>query len=385
MSLNVDELHAWLALSQVPGIGRRLARSLLEHFGSPVAALSAPPGALFPTLDSGRRQTLGAALTLSEPILVEVLQWLAEEPANSVLTLSDADYPPRLLHSPDPPVLLFLQGRRQLLSAPSVGIVGSRHATPHGRRTAHRLAHELGLLGISTVSGLALGIDAAAHEGALEAASFTSGPSTIAVIGNGHREVYPRQHRELYERIRSAGLIVSEYTPATPSRAENFPQRNRIIAGLVSALTVVEATLRSGSLITARLATEAGRDVFAVPGPISSSQSAGCHQLIKQGAGLLECAQDILQASPWAYGSLAPQALPASTEVASANGPRRTATALEHSLSGGALTLDSLGEALSLDQTALNALLLEAEIAGTVVRLPGGRFQWLTPADRNLP
>ena len=380
MSPNVDELHAWLALSHAPGIGRRLARALLEHFGSPAAALRAPPEVLEPALDASKRQALAGALSQSEPVLHQVLQWLSESPANTVLTAADPDYPPRLLHSPDPPLLLFLQGQRPLLSSQAVGVVGSRHATPQGRLTAHRLAHELGGLGIATVSGLALGIDAAAHEGALEAAEATGGPSTIAVIGNGHWEIYPRQNRRLYERLQYRGLIMSEYPPAHPSKAENFPQRNRIIAGLVSALTVVEATLRSGSLITARLAVEAGRDVFAVPGPISSAQSAGCHRLIKQGAGLLECAQDILEASPWAYAAAAQGASTHATVGSSRDGSRPAPAPLERCLAGGPLTLDDIAHAMDMDQTALNALLLEAELSGTVARLPGGRFQWVSPA-----
>jgi DNA processing protein len=304
-----------------------------------------------------------------EALLEATWQWLGAGELRAVLTLGDAGYPAALLETADPPLLLYVQGRVELLAAASVAIVGSRNPTPQGVENARSFARHLSQAGLSVVSGLALGIDGAAHEGALE------GPgSTIAVVGTGLDRVYPKRHLHLAHRIAVDGLMVSEFALGTHPLAANFPQRNRLIAGLSSGTLVVEAALQSGSLITARMANEAGRDVFAIPGSIHSPQSRGCHALIKQGAKLVETAQDILEelrppelSSPaldFGEPELAPDAAP----------PDALLLALGHD----PVTLDALMSRTSQSAAALQVALLELELAGQVARLPGQLFQRVT-------
>ncbi|MFM7972831.1 MAG: DNA-processing protein DprA, partial [Betaproteobacteria bacterium] len=260
-------------------------------------------------------------------------------------------------------------------------------ATPAGQRLAGRLAAELAVLGVEVVSGLAVGIDAAAHEATLN----TGGPgSTIAVVASGLDEVYPRQHRVLFHRIAEAGLVVSEHPLGTPALPAYFPQRNRIIAGLSCAVVVVEATLRSGSLITARLASEAGRDVFAVPGPLSSAQSAGCNRLIKSGAGLLEHVGDIVESQPWAFSpavrqAVAPPGRRQKRPDAAAAGLQPTGpgglsppswSRVSRMLRAKPCDLPELASAVSESASAVSHTLLMAELQGLVARVPGSLYQW---------
>jgi len=359
-----SELVAWLRLLETPGIGREAARRLLAAFGTPQGVLAA-------SIDD-RRQfvTASAATALARPaegihaVLTATLRWLRADDRHHLFLLGEPDYPPHLLETADPPLLLYGRGRVELLRRPSLAMVGSRHATAQGRENARAFAAELGEAGLTIVSGLALGIDAAAHEGALETAG-----GTIAVVGTGLDQAYPRRHAALTEHIADKGLVVSEYSLGTPPRRENFPQRNRIIAGLTRGTLVVEATLQSGSLITARLAAEAGRDVFAMPGSIHSPQARGCHALIKQGAKLVETAQDVLDEL-----GLAPTTTPV-PRVAPEE-PTRTPPLLE-AMGHDPISLDELVARTGWSAAELNARLLELELAGQVERLPGQRFQRL--------
>ncbi len=351
-----DEFAAWLRLLETPGLGREHARRLLAAFGSPDAVLSASPAAW--------RQVAGAAAAaLAEPPpafadrLAAARQWLAASPLHQVITLGDADYPPRLLQSADPPLLLYVQGRPDLLAADSLAVVGSRSPTPQGADNARDFSRQLGTEGLVVVSGMAQGIDGAAHDGAL---AGTSG--TIAVVGTGLDRVYPSRHRALARRIAEHGTLLSEYAPGTPALAENFPQRNRIIAGLSLGTLVVEAALRSGSLITARLASESGREVFAIPGSIHAPLSKGCHALIKQGAKLVESAADIVEEL---RGQRPLPAPPADAP------PEPLLDALGHD----PVTLDALQARTGRPTADLAARLLELELDGHVARLPGGLFQ----------
>ncbi|MES3015751.1 MAG: DNA-processing protein DprA [Pseudomonadota bacterium] len=360
-----DELGAWLRLLETPALGRESARKLLAAFGSPQAVIAASAAA--------RREVVGPAAstaldtgTGTDPLTALIdttLAWLkadAPEP-RAAITIDDPRYPQALLESPDPPLLFYVQGRIELLRGAAIAIVGSRNPTPQGTDNARAFASHLSDAGLTVVSGLALGIDAAAHAGGLEGVA-----STIAVVGTGLDIVYPRRNLGLAHRIAANGLIVSEYALGTPSMAPNFPRRNRIIAGLASGTLVVEAALQSGSLITARLAVEAGRDVFAIPGSIHSPQSRGCHALIKQGAKLVETAQDILEElrMPAAAAGVA-----ASPDATQADDPLLAALGFDP------VTLDALAARTGLGAAELSTRLLGLELDGLIARLPGQLFQ----------
>lgn len=288
------------------------------------------------------------------------LEWAAL-PGHHILSLADAAYPRRLLDSPDPPVLLYAQGRVELLNRPSVALVGSRNCTPQGAENAQAFARALSAAGLTVVSGLALGIDAAAHRGALKEPG-----ATVAVIGTGPDRIYPARNRELAHRIAQEGVILSEFALGTPALAGNFPRRNRLIAGLAEGVLVVEAAERSGSLITARLAGELGREVFAIPGSIHSPLSKGCHLLIKQGAKLVESARDVLEElSP----ATVPPAGPAPGADAGPAGPVLEAMGFDP------CDVETLACRSGLTPDALYAILLQTELEGRVARLPDGRYQ----------
>lgn len=405
------DLRAWLALLSAPGIGRRRATALLQRFGGPREVFQASDDEWSQGLDAAQRSALRQAWRTSDRALDAVGRWLARSPAHSVVSIADADYPPALLHSPDPPLLLYAAGCLGCCRDMGVAVVGSRHATPSGLSTARALSEGVSRRGLSVVSGLALGIDAAAHEGGLAGMG-----GTVAVIGSGLDEVYPKRHQRLAERIIEQGALISEYPLGTPALKEHFPQRNRIIAGLARAVIVVEAAERSGSLITARLAAEAGRDVFAVPGPIQSPGSAGCHALIKQGAALLDSLDDlwtVWEAYPGSIaaqsarsvpsgrskppsdkstspvrhrdeapeGSLSPwlESPPQHQSAGAAADPRPVSDAwvtLRKALAGGPLTLDDLLRFDPRPVSAWQSVLLDAELSGMVARLSGGRYQW---------
>ncbi|NDY91133.1 DNA-processing protein DprA [Ideonella livida] len=292
-------LLAWLRLLGAPSVGAATARRLVQALGSAEAALQAPEATLLELAGPAATRGLRATQEDLGTRLKRIQQWLDGAPTQRhVLGWDEATYPELLRQSPDAPPLLFAQGALPALATPCLAIVGSRRCTPAGKETAHRFAKALSEAGITIVSGLALGIDAAAHEGAL-AGQATGGAPTIAVVGTGLDRVYPARHKPLAHQIAADGLLLSELPPGAPPLAPHFPRRNRIIAGLSLGTLVVEADLQSGSLITARLALEANRDVMAIPGSIHNPQSRGCHQLIKQGALLVEDPAEVLDNLGW--------------------------------------------------------------------------------------
>ncbi len=400
-----DDFDVWFRLLETPGVGRAGARRLLAACGSPEAVLRTPPATL--RLIAGAEAA--EALRRADPELAERLaaarRWLDGGERRTVVTLGSPAYPARLLQTADPPLLLYAVGELQRLSAPSLAIVGSRHPTAQGADNARAFAAALSSDGWVIISGLALGIDAAAHEGALE------GPAgTIAVLGTGLDPIYPRSNTRLARRIAAHGVLVSEMAPGTPPLRERFPLRNRIIAGLADGTLVVEAARQSGSLITARQAAEAGREVFAIPGSIHSPLARGCHALIKQGAKLVESAADILdelqrgrplfapasaggaaRGRPWGAhqpadrpptdaGSGAAPGTPGKTDEPGGVGPPSDDDAggddvVLAALGHDPVTLDALLARTGWTTAMLNARLLELEFEGRVARLPGGLFQ----------
>ena len=365
----------WLRLTLIPGVGGETQRSLLKAFGLPGAVFGAAHSALATHIGDALAQRL---LNHDNTAAVDAaLEW-ARLPGNGLVTLADPDYPAALLDTADPPALLYLKGRRELLNRPMLAIVGSRNATAQGERDAAAFAASLGAAGFTIVSGLALGIDAAAHRGALS--NNEAGGSTVAIIGTGADRLYPARNADLAREIAEHGAIVSEFPLGTPALAANFPRRNRIIAGLAKGTLVVEAAPKSGSLITARLAAEAGRDVFAIPGSIHSPQARGCHQLIRQGAKLVETAQDVLEELGWGCGESS-----TATRLRVGAGKTAAMVTIESETEEQVLTalgsspcdLDTLSVRSGLTAGNLLAILLPMELGGRVAQLPGGLYQRL--------
>lgn len=370
--MDSQELQAWLRLTLSPGVGNAASRKLLAAFGSAQAIFEQSSA----TLRQLGSEKLASSLQTEPPALSAqwqtTLDWLQAGDDRRVVTLGDAAYPPELLDIEDPPLLLYLLGslasQAQAVTQPTairLAIVGSRNPTPQGEANARQFARAFGSAGLCVVSGLALGIDGAAHDGAL-----LGGGTTIAVVGTGLDRVYPKKHLALAHRIAQQGLIISEFPLGTPPLTANFPRRNRIISGLSRGTLVVEAALQSGSLITARLAAEQGKEVFAIPGSIHSPQSRGCHALIKQGAKLVELAQDVLEEL-----NLSPAAADANGSATA--GPPPASAPLLEALGFDAVSLDALQARTGLDTAHLQAQLLEFELSGHVARLPGGLFQRL--------
>lgn len=355
------ELASWVALTLVPGLGDEGVRRLLHAFGSPEQVFAASSLELRQHVKPAVAERI--ARGVDEAALGSLPEWLAGE-GNSLITLADADYPQALLNIPDPPPLLYAKGNRALLNRASLAVVGSRNATAQGIGHAEAFSQTLSAAGFSVVSGLAQGIDSAAHRGALRAAG-----STIAVVGTGLDRVYPAANRDLAHELAASGLLLSEFALGTPPLAANFPRRNRIISGLSLGCLVVEASLQSGSLITARMALEQGREVFAIPGSIHSPQSKGCHSLIKQGAKLVESAQDILEE----LGCHVP-AQPAAALVGPDTARQQTHPLLDH-LGFDPQGMDALSIRSGLTIEALSAILLQLELEGRVAALPGGLYQ----------
>lgn len=386
MSLSaLSEHEAWLHCFLTPGLGVTRFLRLLLAFGSPHAALAATLAQLAPLLTRSVAESLLCGDTAAERAKVAV--WLAADPRHTLLTLSDADYPPSLLHTPTPPPLLFLKGERALLARPMLAMVGSRAATQQGERHAEAFAEALSQTGLTVVSGLAAGIDGAAHRGALRGAG-----ATIAVIGTGIDRIYPAGHAALARQIAAEGLIISEFPLGMRPLAANFPRRIRLIAGLAQGCLVVEANIESGSLITGRLAAEYGREVFALPGSVHSPQARGCHRLIREGATLVETVEDILSALP-RYVLPLPVVTAEATPLAVGEGASSEAiapldastdsaeeAALFAVLGFDPLDVDSLCQQLGLTAHALSAMLLRLELVGKVESLPGGRYQRLIPS-----
>lgn len=366
-----EELRAWLRLTHSPGLGRSAARRLLAAYGSPEAVVDAGAGGWREVGGHEAAQALQQTKTSLEGQFETTRAWLAADPSNRhILTLGDPAFPAALLETADPPLLLYAQGRIDLLGAPSIAIVGSRHATPGGLDNARAFARHLSRGGMVVVSGLAEGVDGAAHEGALQGATAAGG-GTIAVVGTGLDRVYPKSHHALAHRISSeAGLLLSEFALGSLPLKSHFPRRNRIIAGLALGTLVVEAAVQSGSLITARMAVECSREVFAIPGSIHSPQSRGCHRLIKEGAKLVETADDILQELRLPVPKAAVSA-PTQSRAAPGGADGKLLEALGHD----PVTLDGLSDRLGWPAAELQARLLEMELEGRVARLPGGLFQ----------
>lgn len=358
-----DDFAAWFRLLETPGLGRETARRLLAACGSPGAVLATPPATLRELLGRPMADALQALPPEFETRLAAAQRWLQSGEQRHVLTLDHPAWPALLLQMADPPLLLYVEGKLACLAEPAVAVVGSRHPSAQGRDNAQAFAADLARAGWLVVSGLAQGIDAAAHEGALAA-----GGRTLAVVGTGLDITYPPRHRALAQRITTQGAVLSEYAPGTPPLREHFPQRNRLIAGLTRGTLVVEAALRSGSLITARLANESGRDVWAVPGSIHSPQSRGCHALIKQGAKLVEGAQDVLD-------ELQDPGLRQASLALERDEGEPLADPLLAALGEDPVTLDALLARTGESAASLSARLLELELAGSVARLPGGLYQ----------
>jgi len=366
-----DELASWLRLALTPGIGNGAARKLLAAFGLPATLFRQPLSALLQVVTPAQADALREEPPELPAQLEATWQWLQNQEGGAprrILALGDADYPPALLNIEDPPLLLYLMGQLELPLDParSIAIVGSRNPTPQGALNARQFAQSLSQAGLTIVSGLALGVDGAAHEGALAGADV-SRLATIAVVGTGLDRVYPKRHHQLAHDIAQRGLIVSEYPLGTPPLAANFPRRNRLIAGLSCSTLVVEAALQSGSLITARLAAEQGKEVFAIPGSIHATQSHGCHALIRQGAKLVESAQDVLEDLPGApLVAAVPTPEPPSPD---------DEDSLLQALGFDPVSLDALQARTGWPTPQLQARLMTLELDGQVARLPGGLFQ----------
>ena len=358
--MTAAERHAWLSLLHTPGVGGATLRKLLQQFGDPESVLAVSVDQLARHVPSGTARAIRAG---GEPARIQQsLAWL-DRSGHHLITLADPAYPSILFDTVDPPPVLFARGRLDWLNRPALAIVGSRNASRQGERDAESFARELAAQDLVIVSGLALGIDAAAHRGAL-----ASRGGTIAVIGTGPDTVYPARNRDLALAIAESGLLLSEFPPGTPALAGNFPRRNRIISGLSLGCLVIEAGLDSGSLITARLAAEQGREVFAIPGSIHSPLSRGCHRLIREGAKLVESAADVVEELR----------LPGLSDPPLNSGSK---TLAEHPLlvcmGFAPLPLDALVERSGLTAQEVSAILLEKELAGEIASLPGGLFQRL--------
>ncbi|MCP5267621.1 MAG: DNA-protecting protein DprA [Zoogloeaceae bacterium] len=353
---------AWLRLTLIPGIGGETQRKLLAALGLPEQIFAAS----FSTLRSivGDKAARLLLETDNQENISKALDW-GTQAGQHILTLADEAYPQALLEIPDPPSVLYVRGQAELLNTPAIAIVGSRNATPQGESNARAFATALAGSGLCIVSGLALGIDAAAHQGALAADG-----ATIAVIGTGADRLYPARNQSLACQIAANGAIVSEFPLGTPAAAANFPRRNRLISGLSRGVLVVEAAVESGSLITARLAGEQGREVFAIPGSIHSPQARGCHRLIRQGAKLVETAQDILEELNVPVNS--------KSQKHSNTGHKHSDDTLLQFAGFDPVTVDQLVARSGLTAEAVSVMLLQLELDGQIASLPGGRFQRLT-------
>ncbi len=357
------DIAAWLRLTAAPGVGPVAARHLLAAFGLPCQVFAQSAAALGTVVPAKLARALLASpdAALSD-LIARTCAW-ATEPRHHVVTLADAAYPARLLDLADPPPVLYIQGNLAALAGPALAMVGARSATAQGLRDAEAFSATFSDAGLTVVSGMALGVDAAAHAGGLRGSG-----GTVAVIGTGADVIYPARHRELAGRIAEHGAIVSEFPLGTPAVSHNFPRRNRIIAALARGVLVVEAAARSGSLITARLAAEIGREVFAIPGSIHAPLSKGCHLLIRQGAKLVESAQDVLEELGTAASPAAIRKVPV---------PEGAPDALGAALAYDPVTPDALGARSGLSPDAVAAELLRLELAGKVERLPGNLYRRL--------
>lgn len=393
MQMDEFELRAWLRLLLTPSIGNESARRLLTRFGCVQGIFVATQLQLMEVVSRAQAEALLLHPVLLDAQTVRTLQWLSAKPKalhaqRAIWPIGHIDYPEPLLHLADPPLLLYVEGQVQQSLGPAVSVVGSRNPTPQGRQTAMQFGRALAEAGICVVSGMALGIDGASHQGALQYATpqGRGSPSadlkrsgsnfscwtTVGVVGTGLDQVYPRHHQALAQEVIAHGVLISEYPLGTPPLAANFPQRNRLIAALGLGTLVVEAAMRSGSLITARMALDMGREVMAVPGSIHAMQSHGCHWLIRQGAKLVENVKDILEELQ----------IPIYTDEGNSpsSGGSQQALAPHPVLDQMGFTpisLDVLQTYCNLDTSVLQSELLSLELDGCVARMPGGLFQRL--------
>jgi DNA processing protein len=357
---NIDELLIWVRLSLIEGLGAQTFCQLLKSFGHPQAVFQAAIADLKRIVSE--KIALQIKADFDESLLTKTREWLSQSD-NFIITLADASYPQSLLEISDPPPFLYAKGNTSLLNQASIAVVGSRSASVQGEKNAHAFSFELAQHGLVVVSGMALGIDGAAHRGALAATG-----ATIAVVGTGLDIVYPAKHRDLAHEIAKHGLIISEFPLGTPSMAKNFPKRNRIISGLSMGCLVVEANLQSGSQITARLAGEQGREVFAIPGSIHSPTAKGCHQLIKQGAKLVDCIQDILEELHWEIDISTKKSQPAKIDE-TANHPVLQLMSYEPT------PLETIVNLSNLPVNEVSSMLMMLELEGKIASLPGGKYQ----------
>ncbi len=368
-ALSPTDISQWLSLNQTPGLGNAALCQLLAKFGSPEGIYSAKLSQLREIVDDDIAQKIGKGVNCD--VIAPTLQWLEKDNAHLV-TLADSTYPQKFLEISNPPAVLYAIGNLNWLNHPAIAMVGSRSATPQGEKNAEEFAKSLCDNGLCVVSGMALGIDGAAHRGALKANG-----ATIAVVGTGLDIVYPARHRDLAHKIAERGLILSEFPLGTPSKAQNFPRRNRLISGLSLGCLVVEANIESGSLITARLATEQGREVFAIPGSIHSPVTKGCHQLIKQGAKLVESVQDILEEINWQtlknnLPSISPSGLMADSST-NASEPNTVLGLMGFD----PVNFEQIRNSSGLTTEALSSMLMLLELENKITSFAGGNYQRL--------
>jgi len=362
--------ESWLALTLATGIGPTAVQQLLDLFGNAENVVAAQRSEL---MRAGLTADAVAALKSPEDSRLGPAQdWLALE-SHHLLHWLDERYPPLLKETGQSPPVLFVDGNPELLGMPQIAIVGSRTATAGGRETAQEFAAHLGKAGLIITSGLAAGIDAAAHEGAIR-----GGGQTIAVLGTGPDIIYPRQNQRLADQIRHNGALVSEFLPGMPARRDHFPRRNRIISGLSLGTLVVEAGVHSGSLITARFSGDYGREVFAIPGSIHSPLAKGCHRLIKQGAKLIENSADIIDELTSLTGTLEPPLVGTATTQEPKAHSDPDYVRLLSSIGFEPVSIETLAKRSGLTTAELSSMLLILELEGRVESLPGGRFQQLT-------
>jgi DNA processing protein len=369
LALSPTDITQWLSLNQIPGLGNAALCQLLAKFGSPEGIFSAKQSQLREVVDDDIAQKISKGVNLD--LIAPTLKWLEKDNAHLV-TFADSHYPQKLLEISNPPAVLYAIGNLNWLNHPAIAMVGSRSATPQGEKNAEEFAKSLCEQGLCVISGMALGIDGAAHRGALKANG-----ATIAVVGTGLDIVYPARHRDLAHKIAERGLIISEFPLGTPSKAQNFPRRNRLISGLSLGCLVVEANIESGSLITARLSAEQGREVFAIPGSIHSPVTKGCHQLIKQGAKLVESVQDILEEINWLelknnLPSISPSGLMADLST------NRLETNTVLGLMGfDPINFEQILTSSGLTTEALSSMLMLLELENKITSLAGGNYQRL--------
>ena len=359
-----DPLAAWLALNRTPHLGPVSIRRLLEHYSSAVDIFAASASELIAC--GLNKQQIDGLLTPDWEAVEIDLRWQEQDHAH-ICVLNDASYPARLRQIPDPPPVLYLFGDPEVASRQQIAVVGSRTPTPMGRETAHEFGTHLAALGLVVTSGPAHGIDAAAHRGAVSV-----GGRSIAVTGTGLDRVYPARHRELAHEIAENGLLISEFPLGSPPRPGNFPRRNRIISGLSQGVLVVEAALRSGSLITARLALEQGREVFAVPGSIHNSQARGCNTLIREGAKLVQTVQDIIEEFPDFVAREREEAT--DDNLVSAFELDGDYCKVLENVGYEPTSVDKVVERSGLTVDAVCSMLLVLELQGYVATMSGGRY-----------